>query len=151
MKLKNREFIPVSEDIRELYPHQEEAINKWFDAGKKGILEMATGTGKTFTSLKCVEKLLDDEENLVTIISCPYAHLVEQWEKDVKSVLDNDYEVLCASLNSNWRKDLMNAVFELELGVKKNAILLTTHNSFSSEKFIEEINRIDNPILLIVD
>ena len=41
----------------ELRDYQKEAIDNWIDAGKRGIFEMATGTGKTFTSLGCLDVL----------------------------------------------------------------------------------------------
>ena len=44
---------------------------------------MATGTGKTFTAINCLEKLSEEEKDLITVIACPYAHLVEQ-KNDVK-------------------------------------------------------------------
>ena len=34
-------------------PYQEEAYKAWVENGKQGIFAMATGTGKTITSLNC--------------------------------------------------------------------------------------------------
>ena len=39
----------IPEDIK-LREYQKEAINKWFKNKFNGILEMATGTGKTITA-----------------------------------------------------------------------------------------------------
>ncbi len=44
---------------------------------------MATGTGKTYTALGCLEKINHDYGKLVTIITSPYHHLVQQWKKSI--------------------------------------------------------------------
>ncbi|GAJ16314.1 unnamed protein product, partial [marine sediment metagenome] len=36
-----------------LWKHQTQAITNWENNDKKGIFEMATGTGKTFAALGC--------------------------------------------------------------------------------------------------
>ena len=69
--------------IKDPYPYQQKAIDKWFNNDKRGIFDMATGTGKTLTAIFCLKKLLK-EENVLTVISCPYIHLVEQWKKIFK-------------------------------------------------------------------
>ena len=66
---------------KNLYPHQKKAIDEWFNNNKQGILEMATGTGKTFTAINCLMKFNEKTENLITVIACPYTHLVSQWNK----------------------------------------------------------------------
>jgi len=44
-----------------LYSYQEEAIDAWIKNNMLGIFEMATGTGKTFTALGCVEKVFAEK------------------------------------------------------------------------------------------
>ena len=56
---------------------------------------MATGTGKTLTGLYGVTKLWDKLQKMVTVIVCPYQHLVEQWVEDVKKF--NMNPVICYS------------------------------------------------------
>lgn len=136
---------------KDLRDYQEEAISKWFENGKQGIFEMATGTGKTFTALNCISKLLKEHEELLTIIACPYAHLVEQWAAEVENFLDVKCYRLYASGNSKWKKDLADLIFDFDLGVVDKAIILTTHNTFSGEFFINEISNVSIDSLLIVD
>lgn len=60
--------------------HQEEAVDAFLEEGA-GILEMATGTGKTRTSLKILDRLLrnDEVENLVV---ATYGNdLLNQWRE----------------------------------------------------------------------
>jgi primosomal protein N' len=66
-----------------LFEHQKEAVESWVKNGMRGIFEMATGTGKTFAALECLEKLLEDEKKLIMVIACLYDHLVKQWVDDI--------------------------------------------------------------------
>lgn len=140
-----------SSDDRELRDYQEEAISKWFDNDKQGILEMATGTGKTFTALNCVSRILKEDSNLLTVIACPYAHLVEQWGADVENMLDVGCYRIYASANPNWKKELSSLAFKLDLGIVENAVILTTHNTFSNDFFMEELYSLDIKSLIIAD
>jgi len=66
-----------------LFEHQKEAVESRVTSGMRGIFEMATGTGKTFAALECLEKLLEDEKKLIMVIACLYDHLVKQWVGDI--------------------------------------------------------------------
>ena len=46
-----------------LWDYQNEAIKNWTNNGKRGIFEMATGTGKTFTALGCLSQELKIMKN----------------------------------------------------------------------------------------
>ncbi|HEY9866680.1 MAG TPA: DEAD/DEAH box helicase family protein [Candidatus Obscuribacterales bacterium] len=62
--------------------HQEEALEKFIKV-EHGVLEMATGTGKTRTTLKILSKL--DEQGRIDgiIISTIGNDLLDQWSKEV--------------------------------------------------------------------
>lgn len=64
---------------KELYPFQEKAINEFIDNDYKHFYEMATGTGKTFTSVKTIEKVLRREEKVFVIVCVPQIDLQTQW------------------------------------------------------------------------
>ena len=123
-----------------LYDYQTEAREKWFKNNKKGIFSMATGTGKTFTALGCLEKVLKENDNLVVIITAPKMHLVQQWKDSISSfsLLDKFDEVIIVdSSNPKGKKQFQEAVFNIDLGLMENVLILTTHNSLSSEKFYD--------------
>lgn len=46
---------------------------------------MATGTGKTWTSIYALKEVLDKEEDIVVVVA-PYKHLLKQWEHDIIKV-----------------------------------------------------------------
>lgn len=142
----------LDNDERELFKHQEEAIKSWFKNDKKGIFEMATGTGKTFTAIKCLEQLLDENEDILTVITCPFTHLVEQWAKDVENLGLGIVYRYYGTGNSNWRKEFDKLNFNIKLGIiNKPIIILTTHTTFSMFDFINKINECDKELFLIAD
>lgn len=138
-------------DSRVLFPHQQEAIEKWFDNDKQGILEMATGTGKTFTALKALKKVTK-KENVLTVIACPYTHLVFQWANEIKQLnLGTIYEF--HGVNTKWRQEFNELKFDINLNIsfKKPNIILTTHNTFFLDDFKSILEKCNIRKLLIVD
>ncbi len=65
-----------------LHGYQDEAIGEWFAHDCKGLLEMATGTGKTITALSASVRLYEREKRLAVIMTVPYQHLVDQWDRE---------------------------------------------------------------------
>ncbi len=59
-----------------LRPYQEDALNAWLSAGKRGVIVLPTGSGKTFIALKAIEQL-----NVPTLIVVPTIDLIDQWRK----------------------------------------------------------------------
>ena len=139
------------DDDRVLFEHQIQAIANWYNNGKNGILEMATGTGKTFTAINCYLKLKEEEDNLITVIACPYSHLVEQWHDELKKFdVDKIYKIYGTG-NSEWKKDISRLVSRINKGTIKKSIILTTHKTFSMDFFKNKIKRINSNLFLIAD
>ncbi|MCP1715512.1 superfamily II DNA or RNA helicase [Methanocalculus alkaliphilus] len=133
--------------------YQNEAIGKWFDNGCQGIFEMATGTGKTFTAIGALEKLLERESNLIAIISAPYLHLVNQWEKALLEMSLKVPIIHVSSINPKWKEELTEKILNNRLGRDNQLIILITHDSLSSDLFIEKMKDVGptTSILLIGD
>ncbi len=135
---------------KQLFEHQKRAIDCWNQNNKKGIFEMATGTGKTFTALSCLEKVLN-QETVLTVIACPYAHLSEQWKSEIINMNLGKVYSFYGSANSNWDVEFDKLILNYRLGLNYKNIIITTHNTFSSKKFIERIKKCNIKTFLIVD
>jgi superfamily II DNA or RNA helicase len=138
-----------------LYAHQRDAIAAWLERGRRGILEMATGTGKTFTALGCHERVCRGAPGQVTVIACPKRHLVQQWRRELQGFgLKRDALVVADSSNPRWRDQLADCLMDVSLGyLKKVAVVVTTHATFSSADFrgIVAANKGRSRMLLIAD
>lgn len=137
-----------------LHEYQKEAISNWEKYGYKGIFDMATGTGKTYTGLGAIallsEKLAD---HLAVIIACPYQHLVEQWVEDIIKFNIKPIIGYSASYQKNWKKLLEDAVRDQKLYVKNREFFcfITTNATFTSEFVQKQISKIKGDVLLVVD
>ena len=100
-------FIP-KKPLIEMRAYQEAAIEAWRKNELKGILSMATGTGKTLTSLKAIEPLLD--KGWLIIITVPSLLLLEQWGSIIEWAYPNSLIVKCSGRHSSWRKHVFDAV-----------------------------------------
>jgi len=136
-----------------LRPYQENAIRAWLNNNGRGIFEMATGTGKTLTALGCADRIFQKKSKSLVIITCPFQHLVSQWIDEIRNYgLDCDH-LIEAHGGTQWKDTLSDSLADLYLGNILRAIVVTTHDTFSSGDFIHIIqNNLGNiPTLLIAD
>ena len=135
----------------DLYDYQKEARDKWFENDKKGIFVMATGTGKTYTALGCLEKLILDESKLVTVITAPTKHLLPQWKESINKIgLDID-KIVTATGDTKWRAELENDLLDLRLNSLNHLVILTTHDTLASIDFIKYLSDKRSNYFLIGD
>lgn len=131
-----------------LRPYQREAMTEWAANANRGIFEMATGTGKTFTAIGCIEAVRDAGEPFLVVITCPSDNLERQWKKELERWgLDSTI----TSGNTNWLRDLKGHIALLELGRKDMAITITTYKTFSSDKFTGAISGCNAKTMLVAD
>lgn len=65
------------------YSHQGEAVGAWETAGRRGVLSMATGAGKTITALICAYRARQEHEGpFLLVVSAPTTALVLQWSSE---------------------------------------------------------------------
>lgn len=142
----------ISREPRFPYPsgpreYQIEAYNNWVKNNYKGLFAMATGTGKTITSLNC---LLEEsqEKNYNAIILVPTITLVNQWEEEAKSF--NFQEIIKVSSKENWEGRLATSISTAKR-IPKSFIVITTYASFVKDKFFKNLVNFPKETLLIAD
>ena len=151
LPLELEDTLNKSNDKRKLRNYQEEAIKKWSDNGMCGIFKMATGTGKTFTALNCIDVAFKENSKLITVIVSPYAHIAEQWFNDAENFFNIPCYNCYSSGNPKWKTDFTNLMFNINIGVTKQSIIFTLNQTFSKDLFINEIMKCEVPLLLVVD
>ena len=135
--------------------YQEEAVEAWTDSKYKGILEMATGTGKTITALLCLQVFYTEEPCGIAVILCPYIHLVTQWKDEVDKF--GIESVLCFDQQRKWSPLLQTRLQEMamakRLGVEnpKKLAIISTYDTFFSETFQERLSNFNLPLMLVAD
>jgi len=122
--------------VFELRDYQKKAVESWLSNDKKGILEMATGTGKTITAVGCLKELFARENKVVAIISSPFIHLSEQWAKEFNKLGISCDKIIADSSRNRWKDTLADGLLDVENGVNEHLLVLTTHNTFSAGDFM---------------
>ena len=134
-----------------LYDYQQEAIKNWQANDYCGIFDMATGTGKTLTALGAVAELCKNVKRLAVIIVCPYQHLVEQWVEDIRAFGANPIIGYSGSSYTNYKKELKNRIFNFNYKITDFFCFITTNASFMSKVINEEIRKLSQDTILVVD
>lgn len=129
--------------------YQNEAYNNWVNNNFSGIFGMATGTGKTKTSLNCVLNEHKKTNSYYTLILVPSIALLNQWEEEV--VEFNFQNILKIGGGNNWEKEFSNYVSNFSAGIKKSLVIISTYASFTTAKFQKYFNKIEKDFILIAD
>jgi superfamily II DNA or RNA helicase len=109
-----------------MWKHQDEAISKFMEE-RRGILNMATGTGKTQTSLKIIRKLFTEGIIKTIIVSTEGNDLLSQWSEQVsKLVLEEPRKLRLYRHFGPTHRDLQNFLLD-----KKNAIFITSNENLN--------------------
>lgn len=122
--------------------HQDEAVEK-FLADERGILSMATGTGKTRTALKILESLFARQQIDTVIISADGNDLLDQWYRvllDTRRMIDRDVRVFRHYGGTKERQD-----FNLS---PMNAILLASRESVASSLYRLDVEKAARTLLI---
>lgn len=132
-----------------LRDYQFAAIDAWFNNNCRGLLEMATGTGKTITALAASARLYEREGRLAVVIAVPYQHLVDQWDEEARVF---GYEpVLAYQSKERWLNSLSQQIMDFSAGYRHFISVIVTHTTFASSEFQSCLARLSDPALIIAD
>lgn len=133
---------------RVLRPHQALAIEEWVKNNRRGILEHATGSGKTFTALSAVRMCLED--NYTSLILVPSELLLKQWHAEIIDTLSDLRPdiLLCGAGYSRWREEGLLGPWTK--AAAKPRIVIATIQTASSEEFIRNIRKGEH-LMIVAD
>lgn len=140
---------PILPTTLTLRDYQLSAIDAWFAHACRGLLEMATGTGKTITALAASARLFEREGRLALVIAVPYQHLVDQWATETRAF---GYEpVLAYQSKARWLNELSQQVMDYSAGYRRCISVIVTHSTFARKEFQQVLTRLQGPTLLLAD
>ena len=131
-------------------PYQIEAYNEWLKNKKRGIFAMATGTGKTITSLNCALQEYQTDGVYQLLIMVPTIALVEQWIEEI-ALFDFKNIITVFSENPKWRQQIVNLEDKISRGKKVNFVIVSTYQSFTNKDFQQIFSKLPDSIILIAD
>jgi superfamily II DNA or RNA helicase len=125
------DFFEAGEVSRpELRGYQRDAVDAWVESDMRGLLEMATGTGKTLTATECIRKFQETADRTLTVVTAPYQHIASQWA-NVLSELDP----VSTFGSGSWAAGIADDVSRLGSGFKKHAVWISVQNTAASARF----------------
>jgi superfamily II DNA or RNA helicase len=109
---------------------------------------MATGTGKTITSLNCILEEYLKSKNYRAIILVPTISLVEQWKKECLKF--NFRNIITISSRQNWNNDIsfFNTASKI---IDTSFIVIATYASLSRVKFQSYFKQLPPDTIFIAD
>lgn len=74
-----------------LYPWQKEALARWEDHDRRGVIQAVTGSGKTRVAIAAAERELRGGGSVVIVV--PTADLLHQWKRELDRLLLDTLEM----------------------------------------------------------
>jgi len=132
---------------RKLLPHQATAIDLWEQAGRSGVFEHATGSGKTFTAIEVIKRHLAKGEPAIVLVPSQLLH--EQWRREVLEEIPDASTLMAGGGHIKWKaRGRLRSHTSPGLGM--NRVLLATMQTASTDAFITGIVQGEH-LLLVVD
>lgn len=134
--------IPLTPPVPlEMRAYQIDAKNAWQRNEHVGLLAMATGTGKTVTSLSAVSDLRHAlEVPLAVVVLVPYIHLVDQWANELRQW--GVKAVRCYGSSASWVGVVQERCDLFLAGAVDVLCLVSTHASASLEPLQAVLDRL---------
>lgn len=132
---------------RKLLPHQATAIDLWEKAGRKGVFEHATGSGKTFTAIEAIKKHLATGEPAIVLVPSQLLH--EQWKKEILEEIPDASVLMVGGGHVKWKeRGRLRSHTSPGLGLKR--VVIATMQTASTDTFINAIFQGDH-LLIVAD
>lgn len=130
--------------------YQMDAYNNWVGNGFQGIFAMATGTGKTITSLNCLlQETYKDPNNIFhALILVPTITLVNQWEEEARRF--NYQDIIKVASKYQWESELATTI-STSKRIPLSFIVIATYASFVKTRFYKYIKEFPSDTILIAD
>lgn len=132
--------------------YQQLAFESWKANTQKGLFAMATGTGKTITSLNCLLEIFKKSGYYKAIILVPTITLVNQWTIECEKFGFSCIVKVC-SKNPNWRKEIDDIEFNESLdstGKKNSYVIISTYASYARDNVFSRLNVFPRKQLLMI-
>lgn len=133
--------------------HQREALQDWMASDYSGILQLATGSGKTITSIFGAVKIYESmkkttAKGLCLVVAVPYVALANQWVENLGDFGITPYK--CYNAKSTWVTSLTDAVVAFSAKSISFLPIVVVNNTLLSDEFQKLINMIGSKRLMFV-
>ena len=137
---------PVGVEFRR---YQSAAIRSWLKAEGRGILSMATGTGKTITALGAIERIArvyEQAPGLTAVVLVPDNSLVDMWEGELRAW---GVKAICSTRPAALAR--LRETLQAQRVHGGTSVAVWTAQSAANPKFWTTLQDFPNPRLLVAD
>ena len=131
-----------------LHSYQQQAIDAWLAKDCVGILDMATGTGKTYTALAAAVEVLKMKSQLALVILVPYLHLLEQWKRNCEAF--GFTPIICSGQHRQWKHEVLSELRNLQIGAISNICIVAVHNTAATDELQKRLTSVETSALLVI-
>ena len=132
------------------YAHQGEAVAAWRNADGRGILEMATGSGKTITALICAHQLYENRKPLFIVVSAPYVPILQQWFDEMTAFGLRPINLSALGGRAKRGTTLRRLAGRLRTGLSDVESVVISHDMLCTEEFRASIAKFGAASLLLI-
>ena len=133
------------------FEHQGRAVQAWCDAGFCGVLEMATGSGKTITAMVAAYQLFETHQPLLIVVAAPYVPLMQQWHDEIVPFGLKPVNLTTLSGAQGRTKAFNQIKRRLRLGLTRAEAVIVSHDTLCSPEFLRTLQGFECDRLLIAD
>lgn len=128
--------------------HQLEALKAWAANDYQGILELATGAGKTITSIYAATRTIEQNEGMLLIVAVPYQDLADQWYEELR--LFNIQALRCYGSRGEWEPQLRAYVARNRDQQREFLAIVVVNQTLKSDHFQDYIGQLDHSRLFFI-
>lgn len=133
--------------------YQKLAFENWLKNGQKGLFAMATGTGKTITSLNVLLEIYKRKGYYKALVLVPTITLVNQWEEECRKFRFHHIIKVC-SKNKEWREEIERLTSRIKYHDDDddavNYIIIATYASYARKSIFNALNDFEESQLLLI-
>lgn len=130
----------------EMRAHQMAAIRSWASNSYNGILELATGAGKTVTALYAATRLIEQNDGMALVVAVPYQDLADQWCKEL--AIFNIRALQCYGSRAEWENEF-KAYLNRNRGQQEEFLAIVVVNKTLKTKHFQDLATQLDPSRLI--
>lgn len=136
---------------KNLYPYQKQAIEEFVANGFHHFYEMATGTGKTFTSIRTISRVLQEKGEAFVMICVPQIDLQRQWVEALNEDGYSNIFYVGGEAEQHCAQGYTDAIIRYK-NKKQTVICVAVYKTFFNEEYkvYSRLKKINN-LFIIVD
>lgn len=132
----------------EMRDHQLKALRAWSGNAYNGILELATGAGKTMTAIYAATKTAEANEGIALIVAVPYQDLADQWCAELR--LFNIHAIRCYGSRTEWEPVVQAYLRRNREQQKEFIAVVVVNRTLKTEHFQAFAKQLDSARLFFI-